>query len=199
MTSDEQTTEAREKKLKVASSGDAAAGQAAPKEQPKPAPTDPGATPPTTPAPMTPAESDAKRADLVKEYLSWGGTPYGHGEQEKGVEGDCSGSMKQTYESVGLPITPGKGTSGAQQIANSPDMVQVTSPKAGDIAYWPKTANGPNHVAMYSGETTTYKGKETPLIITAHKPGVDFPGKAEPMAAFRSDAPTWYRHKTLGD
>jgi hypothetical protein len=37
MTSDEQTTEAREKKLKVASSGDAAAGQAAPKQQPKPA------------------------------------------------------------------------------------------------------------------------------------------------------------------
>jgi hypothetical protein len=37
MTSDEQTTEAREKKLKAASSGDAAAGQAAPKEQPKPA------------------------------------------------------------------------------------------------------------------------------------------------------------------
>jgi hypothetical protein len=37
MTSDEQTTEAREKKLKAASSGDAAAGQAAPKQPPKPA------------------------------------------------------------------------------------------------------------------------------------------------------------------
>lgn len=100
------------------------------------------------------------RSKIVTEASEWNGTMYGHGKQQKHIQGDCSGTVMAIYKAVGIEIVFGRmpSGSGAEGIRNSPSLQQTFHPMPGDIVYW----NSPyHHVMIYAGDGHAWGARST--------------------------------------
>jgi cell wall-associated NlpC family hydrolase len=100
------------------------------------------------------------RAKIIAEAAEWNGTMYGHGIQQKRVEGDCSGTVRAIYKAVGIEIVFGAmpSGSGAEGIRNSPSLTQAFHPAPGDVVYWSAPYH---HVMIYAGNGYAWGARST--------------------------------------
>ena len=82
----------------------------------------------------------------MKEAESWKNTPYAEvgGNSEKGVGGDCSGTVYKIYQDAGLEY-PYHSASNFPQLVNKGYFKEITGEEAlpGDVIQWP------GHTAIY--------------------------------------------------
>ena len=83
---------------------------------------------------------------IVKEALTWKGTPYGYARQEKGVATDCSGMVMIVYQEIANIKLP---RNSAQQAAFC-DELKEKDVRAGDLVFFAtgKDKNKISHVGV---------------------------------------------------